>query len=542
MESNYSTSEAEKDRLSRELKDLREKSEFLEREKEDFEFRFSLLEDKYKKKEMDLIQSLNEARSMSGSPNTSSDPSPFGDVTLSAIEELTKRLESLQNYVNDLEDEVRSNKEGVSAKDTLIEELTLKSSDAESLQAIIAELKVSNEGKDEEIRRLNTEQSTSQSMQEASSNTEEEEELSHLKNELYTSKEKISELEDNAMVILNDYEILEKDKAELESQNEALQNKIKALSSVDQETNEDEKDAVLKELRDSLERYSVEIQSLSEEKRKLLHALTEKEAQIKNNQIVKCKFYFHTEGSSETNAKLQDTIKELSEKTDTISILSFECKDLSSQVQALKDQVSKLSEAKTDLQLKNEKLESNLKSQHKEESSNVDDGKIVSLESESSSKKNEEIEAMKADLNIVTAELDNIKTENKKLGDLLREKESLLLSTNINKRKTIIKVLCHLKILKVTTLEHNLKDKSDSLSKFEDENQKLRAKISELESESSRKGNELHDLRSLLDKINSELSSASEEQMKLQQVVAEKEFLLKDSKEKSKLYFQDQST
>ncbi|CAB4068756.1 CENPE [Lepeophtheirus salmonis] len=283
-----------------------------------------LSEESFKKKELELIQSLNEERKQTNLSNGSwTDSSPFGDVTLTAIEELTRKFEELQNYANDLENEVRLNKIS-QANDLTTNKIDEdeKNNEVEMLQNELQECRNVLNDKQAIIEKL--EEKIEQL--ELNKNIES---INQMNKELTEYEEKIAELNDNALVILNDYETLEKEKIEMENENVSLKkkltyqeaNRVNEIEAKLTNTNEiyTEKNLIIEEL-------TKELQCMKDEKIINESALNEKikllETSFKNIESEE-----QSSPSSQVTNKLSKCADEIQEKNIEISKLSSRLKN-----------------------------------------------------------------------------------------------------------------------------------------------------------------------------------------------------------------------
>uniref|UniRef100_A0A0K2TD80 Centromere-associated protein E n=1 Tax=Lepeophtheirus salmonis TaxID=72036 RepID=A0A0K2TD80_LEPSM len=386
--------------LDKTLKITQEKLNVLEKEKGDFEVRMQLSEESFKKKELELIQSLNEERKQTNLSNGSwTDSSPFGDVTLTAIEELTRKFEELQNYANDLENEVRLNKIS-QANDLTTNKIDEdeKNNEVEMLQNELQECRNVLNDKQAIIEKL--EEKIEQL--ELNKNIES---INQMNKELTEYEEKIAELNDNALVILNDYETLEKEKIEMENENVSLKkkltyqeaNRVNEIEAKLTNTNEiyTEKNLIIEEL-------TKELQCMKDEKIINESALNEKikllETSFKNIESEE-----QSSPSSQVTNKLSKCADEIQEKNIEISKLSSRIESQDMELEKLNANFEQLKGLKNDLENKISTQQRDLdeKCGVLEENNTVIDGlkielqKLTEQKHECESLSNAEIQRMK---------------------------------------------------------------------------------------------------------------------------------------------------
>ncbi|XP_040571682.1 uncharacterized protein [Lepeophtheirus salmonis] len=303
--------------LDKTLKMTQEKLNFLEKEKVDFEFRMQLSEESFKKKEFELIQSLNEERGQTNNYPSSSigngsltDSSPFGDVTLTAIEELTRKFEELQNYANDLENEVRLNKISQANdlttnkidEDEKNNKVGMLQNELQECRNVLNDKQVIIEKLEGKIEQLEIDKNIDG--------------INQINKQLTECQEKIGELNDNALIILNDYETLEKEKIEMENENVTLKKKLTDLETnrvSEIESNLTNKNEICAEKNLIIEELTQELQCMNDDKTTKESALNEK-IQLLETSLKNIESKEQGSPSSHITNKLNKCVDEIQEK------------------------------------------------------------------------------------------------------------------------------------------------------------------------------------------------------------------------------------
>ncbi|CAB4067021.1 CENPE [Lepeophtheirus salmonis] len=514
MESLYFVSNKELHEAKIKMKDL--ENDILNITEEKLHQGMQLSEESFKKKEFELIQSLNEERGQTNNYPSSSigngsltDSSPFGDVTLTAIEELTRKFEELQNYANDLENEVRLNKISQANdlttnkidEDEKNNKVGMLQNELQECRNVLNDKQVIIEKLEGKIEQLEIDKNIDG--------------INQINKQLTECQEKIAELNDNALIILNDYETLEKEKIEMENENVTLKKKLTDLETnrvSEIESNLTNKNEICAEKNLIIEELTQELQCMNDDNTTKESALNEK-IQLLETSLKNIESKEQGSPSSHITNKLNKCVDEIQEKDKEIYELLSRIKSQDMELEKLNANFEQWKGIKNDLENKISILQRDLDEKYGvvQENNTVIDGLKIELQKLTEQKR--ECESFSnAEIQRIKETVEKLESENISIHQGIQEKDkafALLEFQNKSLTQGNKQSIIHIDEMKaLNTCLENKNEKEMNLVNTQlitvtDENQEWQHRFDELTNQNHSFAKEIEILKSSLDGENS---------------------------------------